>query len=163
MTARRLPAALAAVLATALATLAHAADDPYGDPIPEGAKLRLGTARLRSSSGGLGGGPTAITPDGKFLVAAAPGGGMAFVEPATGKAARTLRVEGVFGSPTAFSADGKRAVVAGYGQPAVFDAEAGKLLTKLARTTPGGDYGVALSGDGKRLALGATRGFDAKD
>src|SRR5688572_6154059 len=134
MTVRRLTAALAvALLATALAS---GADDPYGDPIPEGAKLRLGTARLRSNFGGFGGSFTAMTPDGKFLVAPAPGGGIAFVEPATGKAARTLRVEGVFGSPAAFSADGKRAVVAGYGQPAVFDVEAGKSLAKLARTTP---------------------------
>ena len=89
----------------AFAFTGPAADDRYGDPIPAGAKARLGTARMRSA---LGGGPTAITPDGKFLVGPAAQGGVAFYDPATGKVARLVKIDGEFSSPVSFSADGKR-------------------------------------------------------
>jgi len=150
---------LLAFLALACPVAAHGADDAYGDPIPAGAKLRLGTARLRNSFIS----PSAMTPDGRFLVSGSPDGRVVFTDPATGKAARTLRVEGVYGAPTAFSADGRRGLVGGYGQPQVIDAESGKALAKLTRPSPGGDSGAALSADGKRLAVGFARGFDEKD
>jgi WD40 repeat protein len=146
-------------LALALALLipalaAPAADDPYGDPIPEGAKARLGTARLR---GGYGTTPTAITPDGRFLVGGAGTGGVGYYDPATGKQTRTVRIEGAFGTPVAFSADGRRAVNPGYDNAIVWDTESGKVLAKVNRPSPGGDNGVSLSADGKRLAVGGTR------
>ena len=86
MSRRRL--ALSCVVLVLAALVAVAADDPYGDPIPEGAKARLGTARMRTFYGG----PNVITPDGKYLVGQAPAGGVIFYEPATGKAAKTVKV-----------------------------------------------------------------------
>jgi WD40 repeat protein len=155
--ARRLPAALAVALLWTAAGLA--ADDAYGDPLPEGAKLRLGTARLRNTNGI----PSAITPDGKFLVAAKSGGGTAYIDPATGKVERTLRIESPYSAPSGFSADGKRGIVSGYTQPFVFDTETGKTLAKVGRNTPSSDASAALSADGKRLAVGGMKGFDPKD
>ena len=158
MNARRLPAALAvAILSTAIGL---AADDAYGDPIPEGAKARLGTARMRNASISV---PTAITPDGKFLVAFLPTGATGYVEPATGKVARTFRVDGVFIAPTWFSADGKRAVIGGYSPPVVIETETGKALAKFSRATPAGEHAVSRAAEGKRLAIGGMKAFDQKD
>jgi len=149
---RHRPALALALLLPALA--APAADDPYGDPIPEGAKARLGTARLR---GGYGTIATALTPDGKFLVGIA-GNGVGYFDPATGKLARTARIEGPFGSPVAFSADGKRAVnPPGADTAFVWDTESGKVLAKVTRPSPSGDNGVSLSADGRRFAVGAVQ------
>ena len=157
MNARRLPAVLAVALLST--TLGIAADDAYGDPIPEGAKVRLGTARMRNT----GGIPSAITPDGKFLVAPTSGGGTGYIDPATGKVERTLRIEAAYSAPSAFSADGKRAIVAGYTQPLALDTDTGKTLAKVSRNTPSSDSAAALSADGKRLAVGGLKGFDPKD
>ncbi|HSQ54503.1 MAG TPA: WD40 repeat domain-containing protein [Gemmata sp.] len=159
MFACRFPAAVAvAILSIAVA---FGADDPYGDPIPKGAQVRLGTARMRSTLGY--GGPSALTPDGKFLIAAVPTGGIGFIDPTTGKVTRTIQIDGVFGAPNELSADGARGVIAGYGQPMVCDLQNGKLMVKLTRLAPGGDHGVALSADGKRLAVGGTKSFDKKE
>ena len=79
-------------LLVGFALVSQAADDPYGDPIPEGPQARLGTARMRTHFGG----PSTITPDGKFLVGQAPNGGVTYYEPATGKIARTVKTEGGF-------------------------------------------------------------------
>ena len=129
-----------------------AADDPYGDPIPEGARARLGTNRMRITFGG----PTAITPDGKHLVGLSQGG-MAYIEPATGKVARTVRVDAQFSTLVGFSADGKRAVNTSYDSTLVWDTASGKVLATAKRFGPGGDGGVSISADGKRLAMGGSR------
>jgi WD40 repeat protein len=156
--ARRLPAALAvAILSTAIGL---AADDAYGDPIPEGAKVRLGTARMRSTSIGV---PTAITPDGKFLVAPLTDTGAVYIDLATGKVSRTLRAEAGAIAPAWFSADGKRAVIGGYSPPLVVETETGKVLAKFTRATPAGEHAVSIAADGKRLAIGGMKAFDQKD
>ncbi len=152
MSPRRFWAALGLVLAFALAAVA--ADDRYGDPIPAGAKARLGTARMRNV---IGGGPTAITPDGSFLVGPAPQGGVAFYDPATGKVARVVKIDGEFGSPVSFSADGKRALNPGFDSTIVWNTDTGKVIAKVARSAPSSDIGASLSADGKRLALGGSK------
>ena len=52
-----------------------AAADPPTDPLPKGAKLRLGTQRMRDPAAWTG---AALTPDGKFLIANTPKGLMKF-------------------------------------------------------------------------------------
>lgn len=158
MISRRLPTAFALVLLPGFA--AWAADDPYGDPIPAGAKARLGTARLRATGGTNF---NAVTPDGKFLVGTGFGAGLVFVDPATGKEARAVKVDGEFGTVQGFSADGKRAAGSGFGAATVVSADTGKKLAQVKRPLPSGENGVSLSADGKRLAVGGTRGFDPKD
>jgi len=144
------------LLATGLLALSgfavSAADDAYGDPLPEGAKARLGTARMRSTYGG----PTALTPDGKYLAGQGQGG-ISYYDPATGKVARTVRVDAQFSTLVAFSADGRRAVNTSYDSTFVWDTASGKVLATIKRFGPGGDAGVSISADGKRLALGGSR------
>jgi WD40 repeat protein len=152
MSPRRYWTSLALVVLPVL--VLGAADDRYGDPIPEGAKARLGTARMRNAFGTT---PSAMTPDGKFLVGGAPGGGVGYYDPATGKVVRTVKIDGAFGTPVAFSADGKRAVNSGYDNALVWDTDGGKVLAKITRPMPGGDNAVSLSADGKRAAVGGNR------
>lgn len=154
MTARRFWTAFALSLVPALVALA--ADG--GDPLPEGAKARLGTARMRSTSGS----PTALTPNGRFLAGPTSSGAIGFLE-LNGDVARTARIDGEFGTVVAFSADVKRALSVGYGGAFVWDTGTGKVLAKAARNTLSGDNGAALSADGKVFALGGTKSFNEKD
>jgi WD40 repeat protein len=158
MSVRHLATALVLVLSAGVASLA--ADDPYGDPIPDGARLRLGTARLRAT---FTNSPNVITPDGKSLVATAASGGFNYLDPATGKVKHGLRIEGEFGNLLAFSADGKRGLLVGFQQAVVFDPESGRVLMKQMRRISGGENAMSMSADGKRLAFGGAKGFGEKD
>lgn len=152
MSVRRLWVASAFGLLCALTGVA--ADDPYGDPIPKGAKLRLGTARMRT---GFGITPTALTPDGKAMVAISADGSTVFIDPTTGKQGRAVKPEIAYGNTSGFSNDGTRAVTATYGTVVVWDTRNGATLAKVTRSVPVGENGVSLSGDGKRVALGGVR------
>ncbi len=156
MIARRCWTAFALLLFPAFVALA--ADDAYGDPIPEGAKLRLGTARLRSSNGS----PTALTPNGRFLVCGTSNGAIGFLD-ANGEVTRAVRVDGEFGTVIAFSGDAKRALSTGYQGVFVWDTGTGKVLTKMTRNTVSGDNGVSFSIDGKVFAAGGTKSFNEKE
>lgn len=158
MTPRRLRALLAVAFLPLLAAVGAAADDAHGDPIPAGAKLRLGTARMRTVYGS----PSAITPDGKFLVGGLPGGGTGYIDFA-GKVARSVQIQGEYGTVTGISADGKRALSSAYQAAFVWDTETGKVLAKAARGTPSGDNGASFSADGKVFAAGGVKGFNDKE
>ncbi|VTT97452.1 (myosin heavy-chain) kinase : Transcriptional regulator, XRE family OS=Streptomyces iranensis GN=SIRAN5266 PE=4 SV=1: PQQ_2: WD40 [Gemmataceae bacterium] len=154
MTARRFWTAFALSLFPALVALAADGDDP----LPDGAKARLGTARLRSTSGS----PTAITPNGRFLAGPTPGGTIGFLE-LNGDVTRAVRVDGEFGTVVAFSADVKRALSVGYQAAFVWDTGSGKVLAKAARSVLSGDNAAALSRDGKVFVVGGTKSFNEKD
>jgi WD40 repeat protein len=154
---RRFSTATVALLVAALAL--PAADDPYGDPLPDGARLRLGTARMRHPTTVT---PNALTPDGKFLVG---GGsrGLTYVDVTTGKVAREVGpFEGVFGNLVAFSKDGKRAVATEFSGVWVCATDTAKVLAKVSRAVPSGPAGVSLAADGRRMAVGGVRSFDEK-
>jgi hypothetical protein len=137
---------LAFSLAILPALMANAVDDPYGDPLPAGAKLRLGTARLRNS---YSSNPTAITPNGKFLVGRSAEGEIYFIDPTDGKMSKSVPVKGEFGSIVGFSNDGFRAAAAGYGAVSVVEVENGRVVNSLKRANSGDGRGVSLSADGK--------------
>ena len=145
MTTRRTWFALALLLLAP--ALARAADN--GDPLPDGAKARLGTARLRAQSYGT----SILSPDGKTLYSAGANG-LFRLDPATG--ARLEKVPAAhIGTLTAFSADGKRAVHTSYDRLTVWDTDTGKAVAKLDRRLPSTSSDpVALSADGKILAAG---------
>ena len=63
--------------------------DRYGDPLPEGAVMRLGSLRLRNEAPIL---TAAFTPDGKTL-AACDANSISFWDAATGKMARARRTQ----------------------------------------------------------------------
>ncbi len=149
MNPRRLWLAFALLLLT-LAAAGRAADkDTYGDTLPDGAKARIGTARMRNLSG------VQLAPDGKSFYAQAPTGLVRF-DPATG--ATLAKPVQLFGTLAAFSADGKRAAHVTYDRLVVWDTDTGATLTKLERRLPGSESQApaALSADGKVLAVGGT-------
>jgi WD40 repeat protein len=146
--ARRLWFALALLLLGPGLVGLSADKDPYGDPLPEGAKARLGTARLRMETYS----PTLLTPDGKSLYALT-NFGMPRLDPFTGAVqAKFQRAFG--GSIGGVSADGNRVVQIGFGGVTVWDIGGAKSLAKVQRRLPSSNYPVALSTDGKTLVLG---------
>jgi WD40 repeat protein len=138
------------LLAPALAGLA-ADKDVYGDPLPEGAKARLGTARLRIPTYL----PPVLTNDGKVLLVQTIAG-LVKMDPATG-AQLGKPGPAFYGNTMVVSADGRRIVQAGLDRATVWDVQTGKALVKVERRLPdlpGPDISVALSADGNTLALG---------
>ncbi|HEV3238205.1 MAG TPA: WD40 repeat domain-containing protein, partial [Gemmataceae bacterium] len=87
--------------------------DLYGDPLPAGAVLRLGTTRFRYGGFGIGG--FRFLPDGKTLVVA-PNGSHAvqFWEARTGKLVREISLGTLPVRAFAISPDGKYFAVAGF-------------------------------------------------
>src|SRR5262245_42561697 len=85
--------------------------EAYGDSLPDGALLRVGSARLRT--GGIVS-AMAFTPDGKRLVTASNPTGFHVWEVPTGKELRTLSgLTKQWLKPMAVSSDGSRAVAVG--------------------------------------------------
>jgi RNA polymerase sigma factor (sigma-70 family) len=106
--------------------------DLYGDPLPEGAVMRLGTVRWRAGACIYA---AAISPDDKLLATACESG-ITFFDVETGKP-RHLRESLVpirydadpIGSRLAFSPDGKKLVnITRWGNLRFWDVAAGKLL-----------------------------------
>lgn len=145
MPSRFLVALLA--LAPALAALA-AEKDTYGDLMPEGAKARLGTPRLRVFSYA----PPVLAPDGKALFVQSSAGLQRF-DPATGAALARSAVR-AYGGTVVISEDGKRVAVGSANGVTVADLASGKVFAKVERRLPGADA-VGLSADGRLLVLGA--------
>jgi WD40 repeat protein len=146
-----------AFLLLSAALVGSAADnDPYGDPLPTGAKARLGTARLRVETTS----PPVLTPDGKSLYALT-GAGILRLDPLTG--APQGKSQGGFGGIGGISADGKRVAQVGFDGVTVWDVGSGKSLVKVQRRLPGSTAAVALSADGKTLVLGGANEFGKQD
>src|SRR5262245_40531836 len=156
--------ALAFAAFLAAAPFAIAADPPrtdrYGDPLPEGAVARIGSARLRH--GGLFiVDALAFSPDGKSLVSGDRDRGLCIWDVASGK--RIRRFEGPKGWPfaAAFSADGTTVVCVGGGnapktipESRVLDVASGKALKRFELRDATGAYEADVSPSGKLIALG---------
>src|SRR5438128_1590459 len=76
--------------------------DLYGDPLPPGARVRLGTVRYRHGSRGA-----TFLADGRTVLAMAPGGPLHFWDAFTGRLVRSLDVAPV-GFDQAFAVSGDR-------------------------------------------------------
>lgn len=146
MPLRRFLVALLA-LAPALGALA-AEKDIHGDLMPEGAKARLGTPRLRVQTYA----PPVLAPDGKSLFVQSSAG-LQRLDPATGAALAKPAVQ-VYGGTVVVSEDGKRVAVGSANGATVADLASGKVFAKIERRLPGTDA-VGLTADGRLLALGA--------
>jgi WD40 repeat protein len=62
--------------------------DLYGDPLPPGAILRMGSTRLKHSQAAV-----AFSKDGKLLISAGDSGDVRFWDVATGKEVRRMPLE----------------------------------------------------------------------
>jgi WD40 repeat protein len=136
----------------------HAGNDPYGDPLPPGAKTRLGTIRYRV---GLGSSPI-VAPDTKTIYFRDNWGLQRF--DIAGAPLGPLPRGSLTETPIAFSADGTRAVTSS-GRTVVWDLTSRKALVTLERAIHFFDRGfplVDLSADGKVLAIGGNKARDGK-
>jgi RNA polymerase sigma factor (sigma-70 family) len=123
--------------------------DRYGDALPEGAKLRLGTVRLRQGQPAY---DAVFTPGGKTAIIGDGGGGIVFWDVATAREVRRLpRAQGVI-SALAIAPDGKR-LAAAHGQIVdLWDIASGKMLQQKV-TNKGIIHQLLFTPDGKTLAI----------
>jgi WD40 repeat protein len=130
--------------------------DSYGDPLPAGARLRLGTTRYH-----IGETPFYVTlflsANGKVLAAADNREHVRLFDAVTGKTLRRLQTDGTLDNSVALSPDGRTvATVGAYGRVQLWDVATGKKGRRLS--APGGAAGsFVFSADGSRLASGCGR------
>jgi RNA polymerase sigma factor (sigma-70 family) len=142
---------------------AQAKDEPrrdrYGDPLPPGARARIGTVRFRDGGVIFA---LAYSPDGKTLASGTGSGVIRLWDATTGKERLLLQPQAGQIHSLAFSPDGKKLASVGTGKDPtsapvhVWDAITGKVLRTFRQQS---GFTVAFAPDGRRLAacgLGGT-------
>ena len=153
---------LVAVLAMGLfetSAGARSGKDAFGDPLPKGAKGRLGSERMRNlDSSAL------LMPDGKTILSQSTLG-IGIIDTSTGLVMGKLTVpKGEYAvAPSLVSADGKRAASVRFDSIAIVELETGKKICEIKRTGHSSDGIASLSKDGATLALGGNVDEKAKD
>lgn len=124
--------------------------DLYGDPLPKGAVMRLGTLRRRAVGAKL-----AVTVDGKSIVTVRGGKYLNIWDAETGKPRAKRQLPGSYGSDSVFSFDGRWLLTgrsAGEGRVQLWDAQSGELLRTLVLDGATSMWPAAFSPDGKAVA-----------
>lgn len=136
--------------------------DRYGDPLPPGARMRLGTVRFRA--GGLIH-ACACSPDGKTVAVACANRTVYLFDTATGKPIRRLLGPPNNVTSLAYSPDGKL-LASGDANRFVFiwEADTGRKLRQFLTLQPPGPppgpiRSLVFSRDGKALLAGGVRPF----
>ncbi len=126
--------------------------DLYGDPLPEGAIARMGSARFRHS--GLS--SYLVLPDGNTVVTAGGDRLLRYWDLATGKPRRDVLLQGRGGggSHVTLTPDGKSVLAMLGKQFLIWDAESGREIKRLPVPKNNGIAYVCVAPDGKRLAVG---------
>jgi RNA polymerase sigma factor (sigma-70 family) len=123
--------------------------DLYGDPLPEGAVMRLGTLKLREAGSEL-----ALTSDGKTLVALRGDKYVHFWDVESGELKEKKEITAGSGFGRVLSPDGKWLAVPAKSGVQLFDVQTGMLAHELATKTvkAGSPRPLVFSQDGKYLA-----------
>ncbi len=131
----------------------EARTDLYGDPLPEGVVMRLGTLQRRAVGARL-----AVSADGKSIVGVRGRNYVHVWDAATGKLRQTRELPGQgWNSPPALSSDGR--LLATNSEPegnetlAIWDVPTGKRLQNLIFKGARYTYPMAFAPDGKSLAV----------
>jgi RNA polymerase sigma factor (sigma-70 family) len=103
--------------------------DLYGDPLPPGALVRMGTVRFRHTNLI---GNVAYSPNGRILAAAGHGGIIRLYDPATGRTLRQLQAHAHQYPAIAFAPDSKSLACVGTRLLQVWDVDTGKELRRFA-------------------------------
>lgn len=128
------------------------ATDAFGDTVPEGAKMRLGSTRFR-----FGGNVStaALSPDGKVMAIGTGSDLIILADPVTGKETAKMRIAGGYGVQNlVFSPNGKVLGVLGYG-PGIrlVEVPSGKQIAQLQNQQPNmRSMSMSFSGDGKSVS-----------
>jgi WD40 repeat protein len=126
--------------------------DHYGDPLPQGARFRLGTIRLRHDAAVTS---FAWAPDGKVLASAGADHTVRLWHADDGKEIRRFSLASERVLDVAFAPDGRTLASAGDGVH-LWDPTTGEHRLRL--DSPLSEVcGLAYSGDGKVLAAGSAR------
>jgi WD40 repeat protein len=139
--------ALTCAMAPASGGQAPVRTDLYGDPLPGGARARLGTLRLRDGAEWI-----AFSPDGRTL-AAASGGGLPRVRlwsVPDGALQETLQSGA---SVVEFSPDGRLLALGSWSGVVVWDIAGRRETARFERHASHGELAVAFSPDGRTLLV----------
>jgi WD40 repeat protein len=138
--------------------------DVYGDPLPAGARARLGTARFRGSEFGFS--SAALSADGKLLAVASRRGPVVIWDVATGQERRRILGDAPLGlgfhaTGLTFSPKSNTLAVSDMiGGIQLLEVASGKSLRQFM-TTSGPHGSVTFSADGKTLAMGTDLGSES--
>src|SRR5262245_8629282 len=149
---RLLPICLALILhSTAFAGSPRPRVDRAGDPLPEGAVARLGSARLRHPAHWVSG--VAISPDGRVIATVGSDASLRLWDFATGRLLRVVPNHQASDMAPAFLSDGKAiASVEGH-VVRLLDADTGEERRRFEGERGWRIYSQVVSPDGKALAF----------
>jgi WD40 repeat protein len=165
---------LSLLLLAGAATAAGPAADPprvdtFGDPLPDGAKARIGTTRMVQTLGGAYWAGAALTRDGKYLISPTRVGLLARIDVATGRTVGRIGEAAPYSTAYEWvhlSADGKRVAQVSSTTATVRDTQTGRILARIEPRLPPGSASPALSAlsaDGTTLAVGAVNDRQGED
>jgi RNA polymerase sigma factor (sigma-70 family) len=130
--------------------------DLYGDPLPEGAIMRLGTLQRRAVGAQL-----AVTADGKSIVSVRGGKYVCIWDAGTGKLRDKYQLPEDPAGDSVLSNDGRlllTGVDLGENRLKLWEARSGKALQTLAFEGAGTIWWAAFSPDGKAVAAASASG-----